>query len=153
MRWNRASCCKYDGKSMETETKTRSEFSNGEKDIVEQILTSEEINKSKIAGLWDLKSGIRVGKLTVWLRSFEIENYNRVHQIYQCHQNRQGSPYDRHDGQVSKDIPISRRVDRENLINVKDQNPRSKAKKEIDRGNRSKTLSVVKPVKNISKNL
>ena len=89
---------------METETTTWSEFSNGGKAIVEQILASEEINKSKIAGLWELKSGIRVGKLTIWVRSFEIENYNRVHQIYQYHENRQGSPYDRHDGQVSKDI-------------------------------------------------
>ena len=35
---------------METETTTWSEFPNGEKAIVEQILTSEEINKSKTAG-------------------------------------------------------------------------------------------------------
>ena len=34
---------------METETTTRSEFPNGGKAIVEQILASEEINKSKRA--------------------------------------------------------------------------------------------------------
>ena len=34
---------------------------------------SEEINKSKRAGLWESLSGIQVGKLTVWVRSFEIE--------------------------------------------------------------------------------
>ena len=36
---------------METETKTRSEFHNGGKSIVEQILASEDRNKSKKAGL------------------------------------------------------------------------------------------------------
>ena len=36
---------------METETTTWSEFPNGGKVIVEQILASEEINKSKRAGL------------------------------------------------------------------------------------------------------
>ena len=36
---------------METETTTSSEFCNGGKVIVEQILASEEKNKSKRAGL------------------------------------------------------------------------------------------------------
>ena len=36
---------------METETTTSSEFPNGEKAIVEQILASEGQNKSKRAGL------------------------------------------------------------------------------------------------------
>ena len=67
MRWNGASCCEFDGKSMETETTTWSEFPNGGKAIVEQILVSEEINKSKIAGAWDPVSGIQVGKLTTGL--------------------------------------------------------------------------------------
>ena len=53
--------------------KTWSEFSNGGKAIVEQILASEERKKSKRAGLWESQSGIRVGKLTIWVRSFEIE--------------------------------------------------------------------------------
>ena len=38
-----ASHCEYDGKSMETETPPRSEFPNGGKAIVEQIIASEEI--------------------------------------------------------------------------------------------------------------
>ena len=38
-------------KSMETETTTWSEFTNGGKAIVEQILASEERKKSKRAGL------------------------------------------------------------------------------------------------------
>ena len=61
------------GKSMETETTTQWEFSNGGKAIVEEILTSEEINKSRKAGLWESQSGIRVGKLTIWVRLFLIE--------------------------------------------------------------------------------
>ena len=40
--------------------------------IVEQILPSEEINKSKRAELWESQFGIRVEKLTIWGNSFEI---------------------------------------------------------------------------------
>ena len=57
---------------METET-TWSEFPNGGKATVEQILESEERKKSKRAGLWEPLSGIWVGKLIAWVRSFEIE--------------------------------------------------------------------------------
>ena len=60
-------------KPMETETATWSEFPNGGKAIVEQILASEDRNKSKRAGLWESQSGIQVGKLTIWVRPFEIE--------------------------------------------------------------------------------
>ena len=49
---------------MEPETITRSKFSDGGKTIVEEILASEEINKSKRAGLRESKSGIGEGKLT-----------------------------------------------------------------------------------------
>ena len=48
---------------METETKI-SELPNGGKAIAEQILFSEEISKSKRAGLCESQSGIQVGKLT-----------------------------------------------------------------------------------------
>ena len=44
MQWNGASCCELVGKSMETETATWSEFHNGGKASVEQILASEERN-------------------------------------------------------------------------------------------------------------
>ena len=73
MRGNGASLCEFDGKSMESETTTWSEFPNGGKAIAEQILASEERNKSERAGLWESNSGIQVGKLTMWVRSFEIE--------------------------------------------------------------------------------
>ena len=73
MEWCRLSRCEYDGKSIQTETTTWSEFPNGGKTIVEQILVSEDINKFKTAGLWESQSGMQVGKLTIWLRLFEIE--------------------------------------------------------------------------------
>ena len=60
-------------KSMETETATLSEFLNGRKAIVEQVLALEEMNKSKRAGLSESQSGIQVEKLTIWVRSFLIE--------------------------------------------------------------------------------
>ena len=73
MQWNGASCFEFIGKSMETEIWTWSEFPNGRKAIVEQMLVLEEINKLKRAGMCDSESGIWVGKLTIWVRSFEIE--------------------------------------------------------------------------------
>ena len=58
-----ASRCEFDGESMETET-TRSEFPNEGKAIVDQLLASEETNKSKRAVVRESQSGISVGKLT-----------------------------------------------------------------------------------------
>ena len=51
---------------------TGSEFPNGGNAIVEQMLASEEKNKSKRAGLWESESG--AGRLTIWVRSFEMWN-------------------------------------------------------------------------------
>ena len=87
MRWNWASHCEFHGKSMETETTKWSEFPNGVKVNVEQILMWKEERNPQ--------SGMQVGKLTTGVRSYlRQKNYNRVHQIYQFHQNRLVSPYD-----------------------------------------------------------
>ena len=56
---------------METETTTSSEFPDGGKAVVEQILGLEEINKSKGQVCENHIEG--VGKLTISVRSFEIE--------------------------------------------------------------------------------
>ena len=74
MWWNRASYFEFIEKSIETETTTWSEFPNERKAIVDQILVSVERNKSKRTGLWEWQSGIQIGELTIWVRSFEIEN-------------------------------------------------------------------------------
>ena len=58
---------------MESKTNSWSVFSNGGNAIAEQKLASEEINKSNRVGLWESQSGIRIGKLTIWVSSFEIE--------------------------------------------------------------------------------
>ena len=42
-------------------------FPNGGKAFPEQILASEERDKSKRAGLWESQFGIWVGKLTIWV--------------------------------------------------------------------------------------
>ena len=75
---------------METETATWSEFPDGGKAIAKQILASEEINKSKTAGLWESESEMQVGKLTIRERLLLSEFI----QIYQFHQNRLASTYD-----------------------------------------------------------
>ena len=72
MQWNEAFHCEFHGKSMETERTIWSEFPDGGKAVVE-LQASEEINKSKRAGLWELQSGVQVGKLTICVRSLEIE--------------------------------------------------------------------------------
>ena len=46
--------------------------------ILEQVLASEEKNKSKRVGPWESQSRIWVGKLTVWVRSFEIEILQQI---------------------------------------------------------------------------
>ena len=75
MQWNETSPFVFDAKLIETET-TTPEFPNGGKAIVEQILALEEWNKSKRVVL-----SVRVtGKVTIWVRPFEIETYNRVGQ-------------------------------------------------------------------------
>ena len=58
---------------MKTETKIWLAFPNEGKAIVEQILVREEINKFKRAGLWESQSVTQGGKLTIWIRSFEVE--------------------------------------------------------------------------------
>ena len=58
---------------METKATTWMEFPNGGKAIVKQILVPEERNKSQRAGLWESQPRIQVGKLTIWVKSFDIE--------------------------------------------------------------------------------
>ena len=65
---------------MKAETTFWSEFPNGGKAIVEDILASEERNKSRKAGLWESQSEIRVGKLDIWVKSFEIQKLKQVSQ-------------------------------------------------------------------------
>ena len=130
MWWNGASRCWFDGKSIETETNI-----------------SVRWNKSKRAELWGSQSGIWVGMLTIWVKSFEIEFTKSISSIWICW----------HillmDGKFSKDKHISRWVDRENLIYVRWNQKLCIKSKVINRRKRSKTLSEVKPVKNICKNL
>ena len=57
---------------METETMKWSEFHDGGKAFVEQILVSEEINPKK-AGLWESLSELWLGRSNIWVRSFGIE--------------------------------------------------------------------------------
>ena len=56
-----------EGRSVETKTTAGSEFPKWGKRSVEQILASTERNISESL------SGIQVGKLTIWVKSFEIE--------------------------------------------------------------------------------
>ena len=78
MGWNRTFCFEFIGKSMETETTTRLEFG---KAIIEETL-------------WESQSGIRVGKIPIWVRSSEIRKLWQSSPVYQFHQNKLASPCD-----------------------------------------------------------
>ena len=106
MWWNGASHCEFDGKSMEIETRTWSEFPNGGKAIVEQILASEEINKSKSRKVNHLSK-------IVWDRKIITEFTRSVSST------RIGKSVLMMDVKVSKDKSISRWVDCENFIYVR----------------------------------
>ena len=84
-------------------------ISNGGKVIVEQIVASLEWEKSKRAGLWESQSGIRVGKLTIWVRSFITEFTRPISST------RIVKPVLMMGIKVSKNKHISRWVDQENL--------------------------------------
>ena len=116
MQWNGASHCEFDRKSMKTETTTWSKFANGGKAIVERILVPEERNKSKREGLWEPQSGTWVGKLTIWVRSFEIYQSEFTRSI---NSTRIGKPFLMIDVKVSNDKYICRWVDQENFIYVR----------------------------------
>ena len=63
---------------METETATWSEFANGGKAFVEQILVSEDRNKSKRAGLRKVKQLSKV----IWDYNKHLKNSNKVKHVY-----------------------------------------------------------------------
>ena len=117
MQWNGTPCYELVEKLMETDTSTWLEFPNGWKAIVEQIIASEERNKSKRAELWESQSGIRVGKLTIWVRSFEIKKIITEF-TGSISSTKIGKPVLMMDIKVSKDKNIRRWVDRQNLIYV-----------------------------------
>ena len=71
MWWNGTSRYGLVGKSIETETTTWSEFPNGGRAIVEQLLASDVRNPKEQD--YENQSGIQVGKLTIWVRSFVTE--------------------------------------------------------------------------------
>ena len=110
----------------ETET-TTSEFPNGGKAIVKQILASEERNKSKRAGLWD----------TVWDLSRKVNHLSKVISdrkiitefTRSISFTRIGKPVAMMDVKVFKDKNISRWVDWKNLIYVRWNRIKNRAKK------------------------
>ena len=122
---NFPSRCEFDGSSMETETTTWSEFTNWGKAIVDQILGLEERKKSKRAGQWESQSGIRVGTLAIWVRSFEIIITEFTRSIIST---RIGKPVLIMDVKVSKDKNISKWVDREKFIYVRQNRIQNRAK-------------------------
>ena len=117
---------------METETTTWSEFPNeGKAIVVEQILVSEKINKSKRAGItvWKVNHQSKV----IWDRKFITEFTRSISST------RVGKPVLMMDVKVSKD-KNSRWVDQENLIYVRwnrIKNCTKTKKMVIDRGKRS----------------
>ena len=65
--WEKEACpFGFEGKSTETEATIWSELSNEARSAFQQILGSEDRNRSKKKGLWE-------GELFIWVRSIQIE--------------------------------------------------------------------------------
>ena len=80
----------FEGKSKETNTTKRLGFPNKEKATVEQILElKEELNLEE----QDCGSHRDPSRKVNYMRQ---ENFDRVYQFYQFHQNSLASPYDGH---------------------------------------------------------
>ena len=100
--------------------------------------------------VWDLSRNVNHLSKVIWDRKIITEFTRSI-----CSA-RIGKPVLIKNIKVSKDKHIGKWVDRENFIYVRwlrIKNSAVKTKKVIDRGKRSITLSEVKPVENITKNL
>ena len=72
--WEKEACpFGFEGKSTETEATIWSELSNEARSAFQQILGSEDRNRSKKKGLWESNSEIWVGELFILVRSIQIE--------------------------------------------------------------------------------
>ena len=115
------------------------------------VRRKKEIQKSRTMRItvWDPSRKVNHLSKVIWDRKIITEFTRSISST------RIGKPVLMMDVKVSKDKNISRWVDRENLIYVRWNRIKNCAqtKKVIDRGKRSKTLSEVKLVENISKNL
>ena len=92
MQWKGASSFQFGEKSMEIETTIWSDIPNGRKVIVEQMLASEEINKSKRTILRvtvrDLNRNVNHLSNVIW--SFEKEKLKQSSSVLLVHQFRIG---------------------------------------------------------------
>ena len=154
MRWNKASHCQDDGKSMKTETATWSEFPNGGKAIVEQVPVSrkKEIQKRRTVRItvWDLSWKVSHLSKVIWDRKITTE-FTRS-----TSSSRIGKPVLVMDVKVSKDKHICRWVDRENLICVRWKRIKNHASRQRKWSTEEKEVRhwlKVNPVENIRKNL
>ena len=114
----RISRCEFDGKSMESETTTWSEFCIGGKTIVEQKLASEERNKSKEQDYENHSLGSTRRKVNhlnkvIWDRKI-VTKFTRLISSAGI-----GKPVLKIYVKISKDKNISRWVDQENLIYIR----------------------------------
>ena len=117
MWWNRACHCEYDAKSMGTETIPWSEFPNGGKAIVEQILASSKnwIQKSRTVKITvrDLSRKTDYLGKVAWDRKIIAEFTRSISST------RIGKPVLTMDVKLFKKKHTSRWVDWENLIYVR----------------------------------
>ena len=91
MQWSGASCCEFDGKSMEMR-KHHDQNSQWSESYCRTNSSIRRNNKFQGTRLWESQSVIQLGKVTIW----DYKNYNRVHQVNHSDQNLLVSPYDQH---------------------------------------------------------
>ena len=144
--WKAAYTFEFEGNSMEIETVSWSKITNGGKAFPEQILKSEDKNKSKKAGLTEPQSWIWVGKWTIWVSLFET-NYNRA----QISTTTISTPVLRMDISLSSQKHQRGRLRKMFLCWIKQyENMCTKNRFVSSRGKRSKTWKDGEPVKSIT---
>ena len=109
--------------------------------------------KSKRSGLWESQSGFWLGKLTIWVKSFEIitEFTGSI-----C-STKIGESVLMMDAEVSKDKHICRWIDWENLIYVRWNRIKNRAqrwrRRSIEKKEVRNWVKLAEPVEHITKNL
>ena len=113
MQWNSTSCCEFDKKSMETETKTWLEFPIGESHCRIYISHTCIRRKKSRVTVWNQSRKVNHWSKVAWDRKIITEFTRSISST------RIGKPVLMMDVKVSKDKNISRWVDQENLIYVR----------------------------------
>ena len=152
MQWNEATPFKFDkvNGNWDNNMIRISQRKESRCRINTSVRRNKSIQKSRTVRVTVSDPSKKVSHLNkvIWERTTKLtitKNYNKAHQVYQIPQNKLARMMD---VQVSKGKHISRTVDRDEVSDEIASKTVHKDEEDEERGERSKTLSEAKPVKN-----